>query len=124
MELIFKYKGIIGIEFITSIFIYFAVFLLIIISFIFMQESIYNNLNSEAETLTVSSKIQYLIQLENKLPLSLNEFTQLLNNLKIKYQLDEINASYNNSYTTDYGNIILKRMITINGKIYELKVLK
>jgi len=124
MELISKYKGIIGIEFITSIFIYFAVFLLIIISFIFMQESIYNNLNSEAETLTVSSKIQYLIQLENKLPLSLNEFTQLLNNLKIKYQLDEINASYNNSYTTDYGNIILKRMITINGKIYELKVLK
>jgi len=120
MELIFKYKGIIGIEFITSIFIYFAVFLLIIISFIFMQESIYNNLNSEAETLTVSSKIQYLIQLENKLPLSLNKFTQLLNNLKIKYQLDEINDSYN----TDYGNIILKRMITINGKIYELKVLK
>jgi hypothetical protein len=118
-------KGIIGIEFIISIFIFLTFFSLIIINFIFMQENINKNFNSEANLLIISSHIQNILLLINKLSLNLNETVLLLNNLGIKYKLKNITPNPIRSNSSfDYENVILERIISINGKMYKLEVLK
>ncbi|MGC8648765.1 MAG: hypothetical protein ACP5UN_00910 [Candidatus Micrarchaeia archaeon] len=121
-------KGIIGLEFIISVFIFFTIFSLIIINFLFIQTNIYKNFNSEADLLLISAHIQNIILLINKLSLNFNETILLLNNLGIKYELKNIKSNNSNSVISNslfnYNNIVIKRIISINGKMYKLTVFK
>ncbi|MCL5433744.1 MAG: hypothetical protein M1538_02070 [Candidatus Marsarchaeota archaeon] len=115
-----------SLEMVIASFLFLSFFSVLVINYLLVQHSYFSNSYKINKIINISTVTQKAISLAEKLNFTANQFNNTLRMLMTNFTLLNItNLPANAVYTQNYTkNALFSRLVTINGNIYDLKVIR